>query len=231
MAFSVSGQSIKSASLAIMAALSLSACISMKAEDGRDGLPGTVPPPPPAPGAAVLKDWRGVVTPFDRDRYNRRAEAWQVALEEAARLGGSGDYASLGTLVDPAVAMRDPIPAVGSYRCRTIKLGSQGAYDGLGYVVYGWFACRIENSSEGLRLVKETGSQRVQGILYPEDSQHMVLLGTMALGSEARQVPYGIERDRDVISIVERIGSRRWRVVTPWPTAESKLDILELERL
>src|SRR5690606_34253457 len=45
----------------------------------------TVPPAPDAPVGAVLDDWRGVITASDRDRYQRRAAAWTLALEQASR--------------------------------------------------------------------------------------------------------------------------------------------------
>ena len=37
-----------------------------------------------------------------------------------------------------------------------------------------------------------------------------------------------IDRGRDLVGVLERIGERRWRLVTPWPAAESNLDLLEL---
>jgi hypothetical protein len=189
----------------------------------------TPPPPPPAPDmSAVLKDWRGVIVPADRDRYSRRAEAWSHALDQARRQPGSGDLASLGNLIDPAAALPNSEPPMGNYRCRTIKLGSQGGDDGLGYVVYGWFGCRIDRTPEGLRLTKLTGSQRPEGLLYPEDGRHMVFLGGMALASEHLPPAYGRQEARNLVGMVERIGEARWRLVLPWPRNESNLDILEL---
>jgi hypothetical protein len=41
----------------------------------------TPPPPPPPPpetgGQGVLRDWRGIVSATDRDRYARRDAAWR----------------------------------------------------------------------------------------------------------------------------------------------------------
>ena len=150
----------------------------------------TTPPPPPPPpagpsasGGAVLSDWRGVITAADRDRYQRRDAAWTLALQQAKRQPGSGDLASLGDLIDPGAARVSVTPPVGNYRCRTVKLGSQGGEQGLGYVVYGWFACRIEQTPAGLKFSKLTGSQRPSGLLFPENDRHMVFLGSMALAS------------------------------------------------
>ena len=201
----------------VLAAVLVSACAT------------TPPPPPPPPAEGVaLRDWRGFVTPADRDRYQRRTAAWRLALEQARRQPGSGDLASVGNLVDPDAAIAPVTPPVGNYRCRTVKLGSQGGEDGLGYVVYGWFACRIEATANGLKFVKRTGSQRPAGLLFPETSEHMILLGSMALASESAASTYGQRPDRDIIAILERIGEARWRLVIPWPQNESNLDLIEL---
>ncbi|MES2835306.1 MAG: DUF4893 domain-containing protein [Pseudomonadota bacterium] len=202
---------------ALLAGVALAACAS-------------APPPPPPPGETgpALRDWRGIVTSIDRDRYSRREAAWDLALQQARRQTGSGDLNSLGDLIDPDAAMRGVAPPPGAYRCRTVKLGSQGGEEGLGYVVYGWFACRIEQTPNGLKFAKETGSQRPSGLLFPEDDRHMVMLGSMALASEPPANSYGRLPDRDLVAVLERIGARRWRLVIPWPQNESNLDLIEL---
>jgi hypothetical protein len=205
--------------LAAALALAVTACAS------------TPPPPPPpgGPGAGpVLRDWRGIVTAFDRDRYERIDAAWSLALEQARRQRGSGDLGSLGELIDPDAARPGVTPPVGDYRCRTVKLGSQGGEGGLGYVVYGWFGCRIEQTPNGLKFVKLTGSQRPAGLLFPEDDRRMILLGSMSLASEPAANSYGARPDRDLVAVLERIGERRWRLVIPWPQNESNLDLIEL---
>ena len=203
----------------VVAALALVACAATPAP----------PPPPGAPGSGpVLRDWRGIVTAFDRDRYERMDAAWDLALEQARRQRGSGDLGGLGDLIDPSAQRPSVTPPVGDYRCRTVKLGSQGGEQGLGYVVYGWFACRIEQTPNGLKFVKLTGSQRPAGLLFPEDDRRMILLGSMALASEPAANSYGQRPDRDLIAALERIGERRWRLVIPWPQNESNLDLIEL---
>lgn len=203
-----------------LAALTVVACAS------------TPPPPPPPPpgtgGQAVLRDWRGIVTATDRDRYARRDAAWRLALEQARRQAGSGDLESVGDLIDPGAVRGGVTPPVGDYRCRTVKLGSQGGEAGLGYVVYGWFACRIEQTPRGLKFSKLTGSQRPSGLLFPETDRQMVMLGSMALSTEPAANSYGQRPDRDLIAVLERIGPGRWRLVLPWPQYESNLDLIEL---
>ncbi len=190
----------------------------------------TPPPPPPPPGGptAALRDWRSIVTASDRDRYTRRDTAWRLALEQARRQRGSGDLSSLGTLIEPGAARRDVAPPPGDYRCRTVKLGSQGGDAGLGYVVYDWFDCRIEQTPRGLKFSKTTGSQRPSGLLFPEDDRQMVMLGSLALAAEPPANSYGQRPDRDIVAVLERIGDARWRLVIPWPQAESNLDLIEL---
>lgn len=201
------------------AALSVAACASTPA-----------PPPPPqtGPGGAVLRDWRSIITVADRDRYQRRDAAWSLALQQARRQTGSGDLRSLGDLIVPDADRPSVTPPAGDYRCRTVKLGSQGGEDGLGYVVYGWFACRIEQTPNGLKFTKTTGSQRPAGLFFPENDRHMVMLGSMALASEPAANSYGQRPDRDLVAVLERIGERRWRLVIPWPQNESNLDLIEL---
>lgn len=196
----------------------------------------TPPPPPPPPssspgapgGPVVLSDWRASITAFDRDRYERRDAAWALALEQARRQRGSGDLRALGDLTDPGAARPSVTPPVGDYRCRTVKLGSQLGDEGLGYVVYGWFACRIEETPRGLKLTKVTGSQRPSGLLFPENDRQMIMLGSMALASEPPANSYGLKPERDLVAVLERIGERRWRLAIPWPQNESNLDLIEL---
>ncbi|GAA0642821.1 DUF4893 domain-containing protein [Brevundimonas lenta] len=208
-----------------VAAAVLAACASTP--------PPPPPPPPPiaTPGGStegVLRDWRSIITRFDRDRYNRRDAAWTLALQQARRQPGSGDLRPLGDLIVPGAQRPLVTPPPGDYRCRTVKLGSQGGEEGLGYVVYGWFACRIEQTPNGLKFTKLTGSQRPSGLLFPENERQMVMLGSMALASEPAANSYGQRPDRDLVAVLERIGERRWRLVIPWPQNESNLDLIEL---
>jgi len=211
-----------------LAAAALAACATTPPPPPPPPAPPPVPPAPEAPVGVVLDDWRGVITPADRDRYQRRAAAWTLALEQARRQLGSGDLTALGALIDPDAGRPGVAPPPGAYRCRTVKLGSQGDEGGLGYVVYGWFACRIEQTPAGLKLVKRTGSQRPAGLLFPENDREMVFLGSMALASEPTARSYGQRPERDMVGVLERVGEARWRLVTPWPATESNLDLLEL---
>ena len=80
----------------------------------------------------------------------------------------------------------------------------------------------------GLKLTKLTGSQRPAGLLFPENDQQMVFLGSMSLVNEPAANSYGQKPGRDMVGVFERVGETRWRLVIPWPHAESNLDLLEL---
>lgn len=187
------------------------------------------PPPPPPPSGQVQLDWQAAIQEADRDRLVRLDDAWQKALDQAIRAGHEPELRALGNLPDPDTALRDPLPPVGNYRCRTIKLGVRGGGPGLAYVAYGWFGCKVERTPRGsLKLSKTTGSQRQTGLMFPDSERRGVFLGAMALGDEPPARAYGLNVDRDVVGVIERIGPARWRLVQPWPRYESNLDLLEI---
>lgn len=144
----------------------------------------------------------------------------------------AAEVEALGPLVDPNAGQAGRLqPPPGTYRCRSIKLGSNGP-GGSGYLEYPFFRCTIELTPGGdLVLTKTTGSQRTRGLLYPDTDRRLVFVGAQAWGSEETGWPaYGQMPERDQIGVFERIGSDRWRLVLPWPKQESKLEILELTR-
>lgn len=183
-----------------------------------------------APALAASGDWRADAKRADVRRLERLDEAWAQALAEARRDGHGRELRALGALADPRVSLARPQPAPGTYRCRTIKLGSQGAA-GLSYVAYGWFRCRVELTPGGdLILEKTTGSQRQAGNLYPDASKRLVFLGAVAWGTGEGRAQYGRSPERDQVGVFERVGANQYRLAMPWPQQESKLDILELRR-
>ena len=171
--------------------------------------------------------WRDVATERDRERLREWRSTWIEALRDARAAGHGDEIAGEGVLLHPDAARLRPAPPVGDYRCRVIKVGGQG--DLLDYVAYPEFRCRIRPERGGrLSFVKLTGSQRPIGMIYPDATRRMVFLGTLQLGDERRSLRYGVDPERDMAGIVERIGERRWRLVFPRPTFESIVDVLEL---
>ena len=212
----------------------------------RPPVPTPVESPPPAPPPVQAEaeeigtdDWSRLAASDDRDRLARLPAAWELALVEA-RKAHDREVERLGAVADPNAGLPRPHPGPGLYRCRTIKLGDmQPGPHSLGYAAYPWFRCRIELTPGGdLLLAKQTGSQRVTGQLYPErdslgrDTRRLVFLGAQAWGSDEASAPaYGDDPERDQIGVLERIGPDRYRLALPWPRQESKLDLLELERV
>lgn len=182
--------------------------------------------PTTAPEAPPGQSWRAVASADDRRRVRDWREAWVDGLAQASASGHAGEIAAEGVLLDPDAALDEPVPPPGDYACRTIKLGSQSGM--LAYVAYQPFRCRIRADGESLIFAKLTGSQRPIGRLYADHDRRMVFLGTMQLGDERRAYQYGIDADRDMIGMVERIGERRWRLVIPSPRFESLTDAIEL---
>jgi len=188
----------------------------------------TPAPTPPAPEPQATDKWRDYAKPADVDRLSRLTGAWGSSLAKARDTGHGAELARLGALVDPkAATLANPHPGPGAYRCRTVKLGG-----GVGFVTYPWFKCEIELTPGGdLILRKLTGSQRQEGMFYPDTDRRLVYLGGQAWGAdEARASRYGDVVQRDQIGVLERIGDQRWRLAMPWSRTESDLDLLELAR-
>lgn len=178
-------------------------------------------PPDPIPTA-----WQDVITSADKDRLARTADAWATALAEARKAGFTADIEAEGALLDPAIALPRPAPPPGPYLCRVVKLGIQGK--SRAFATYKPFACYIEAEGALLTIVKQSGSQRPAGRLWPDTDTRLVFLGAMERDQERAPPAYAADADRDLAGYVERVAPFRWRLVVPWPKLDSKLDVLEL---
>ena len=180
-----------------------------------------------APALAAPPAWREAATPSDRDRLSRLSQAWSTALAQVGRSSQASELRRYGVLLSPGGRLPNPEPPPGSYRCRTIKVGSQ--FGGPVIIPYASFRCRVSLSPGGdLKLEKVTGSQRQVGFLYPDTTSRLVFLGSLALGTEQGAPAYGSDPERDQAGVFERIGSRRYRLALPFPKTESVLDVIEL---
>jgi hypothetical protein len=175
---------------------------------------------------AQAEQWRAVATEQDRQRLRGWRQAWVEGLR-AARVSNGAEVRREGVLLEPDAAQLDPEPAAGDYRCRTLKLGNAGG-NGLNWVAYPEFRCRISRHLAGLRFDKIGGSQRPGGYLHPAGPRRMIFLGSMQLGDERHVLPYGNDPRRDMAGILERVAERRWRLVFPRPAYESVIDVIEL---
>ena len=172
--------------------------------------------------------WRFIATENDRERLREWRSAWTEGLAKAAAAGHNEMLGQEGALLDPDAALPWQTLPPGDYRCRTIKVGgkTKGMLD---YVAYPAFQCRIQPDSNGrLTFAKLTGSQRPMGLILPYTGERMVFLGTLQLGDETRSLQYGVDRDRDMAGLLEKIGDNRWRLVFPYPHFESTIDVMEL---
>lgn len=181
----------------------------------------------PAAAVPATASWRGVATDFDRERMRKWRTAWVRAVSEARSGGFAADVEREGLLLEPDAALKGAMPPAGDYRCRVVKIGSQGE-GGLDYVAYPFFDCRISAGAGAMDFVKLTGSQRPVGRLFADSDRRLVFLGTLQLGDEQGTLRYGHDRDRDMIGLFERFGDRRWRLAFPYPAFESTLDVIEL---
>lgn len=197
------------------------------------GEPADAPTPPPAEGEqGGTSDWRQIVSAADAGNLGRLDQAWRLGRAEAEDKGFASEVEALGPLVDPMAGQAGRLqPSPGTYRCRTIKLGSKPGST-LAYVAYPFFRCSVELTPGGdLILTKTTGSQRTRGLLYPDTDNRLIFVGAQAWGDDETGFPtYGQKNERDQVGVFERIGPERWRMVIPWPRLESKLEILELVR-
>jgi hypothetical protein len=180
------------------------------------------------PRGERARTWRETATDDDRRRLRLWRDSFVEALSEARAAGHADEIAREGALLDPDSALAGARLPVGDYRCRTLKLGSQGE-GGLTYTPYPAFRCRVGPGADGrMHFTKLSGSQRPVGRLYEEHDRRQIFLGTMQLGDEARALRYGRDPELNMAGIVERIGERRWRIVFPYPHFESTLDVIEL---
>ena len=180
-------------------------------------------------------DWRAVATVEDRQRLREWRDAWVKALAEArADPAGAAVLSADPALFNPDQVIRGEMLKPGAYRCRTYRLGGNGAERLAGtapppraLLSGGWTACRVEGEGPKRQFATD-GVQRASGVLFDSTDSRTIFLGTLALGDEARPMPYGRDLRRDMAGFVERIGEARWRLVLPFPGFQSTLDVMEI---
>jgi hypothetical protein len=190
-------------------------------------LAGCVGTPTPIGRTAVPANWRAMATDADRVRLRGWRNAWTQALGKIQAAGKSGELTPNGALFIPDRALGKAMPPPGDYRCRVYKLGANGTAMAE-FTAYPPFTCRVAREGDVSSLAKLTGSQRPVGLLFPDGDGRAAFLGTLVLGDETSPLQYGQDSTRDMAGFVERIGDKRWRLVLPYPTFESVLDVVEL---
>ena len=179
-------------------------------------------------GASTAQDIR----PADLDRLAAFDEFFGMAVRDALAEGAPNDVAILlEALSGPA----GPLAPEGEWNCRTIKMGNL-----LPLVVYSNFRCRIEPDDHmTYRLVKLTGSQRLEGTIY-DGGAEALFLGVGHVGDApdlfyhqfppTDQTPIGANQTTPDVGLFEQMGPNRARLMFPAPILESEFDILYLTR-
>ncbi len=181
-----------------------------------------------APPQTKTDVWLDVASSEDANRIQRVATAWTDGLAEARRAGSGNDIKAEGRLLDANAGLPKPEPTPGSYSCRMIRLGRERSR-GPAFQKFKPFFCYIDIEGGLFTIVKQTGSQRPAGRLWADDnSDRLIFLGTLALGSEEEARAYGEDPRRDMAGVFERIAPFQWRLVIPFTQSGARLDVFEL---
>lgn len=176
---------------------------------------------------SATPDWHAVATDDDQQRLRGWRDSWTKTVA-AVRAAGEGAKLDADTaLFDPDRALDQAAPLPGEYRCRWIKLGS-AAKNVAAFTAYPAEPCRIAAAGKLLRFRFLHGAQRPRGVIFPDEPDRDVFLGTLELSDETRALEYGRDEKRDMAGYVARIGDRRWRLTLPQPHFESLFDVIEL---
>ncbi|HLZ79664.1 MAG TPA: DUF4893 domain-containing protein [Sphingomonas sp.] len=172
-------------------------------------------------------DWHNIITDPDHVRLRNWRRAFVDSLAAVRASGQGAQIDAEGSLLDPDAGIDDAMPPVGFYRCRVLKLGAKG--DGRSnFVAIPAHRCQVRPSNDLFKLVVLDGVQRPSGRLYADGPSRVVFLGTMILSDEMKPIGYGRDADRDMVGAMQHISAQRWRLLLPYPTWESNMDVMEL---
>jgi hypothetical protein len=172
-------------------------------------------------------DWHAVATDDDQQRLRGWRDSWTKATDAVRAAGEGGKLDADQFLFDPDRALATAAPPPGDYHCRWIKLGSARA-GVAAFTAYPAEPCRISVAGKLLRFRMRDGAQRPRGLIFPDEPNRGVFLGTLELSDETRPLDYARDAKRDMAGYVERIGDARWRLILPQPHFESLFDVIEL---
>jgi hypothetical protein len=173
------------------------------------------------------RDWRALVSAADADRIMRVGAAWTAGLDAARAARLTRRVAAEGPLLDPAAALPRAVPPPGSYRCRVLRLGARGRGARALSASPPYF-CHVGVDGPSLSFTQQTGPERPAGYIYEETETRAVFVGAFARGREDTPPAYGDDPGRDIVGIVERVGSHLYRLTFPWPPGGPPLVVIEL---
>jgi hypothetical protein len=183
-----------------------------------------------AHAAGRNEGWREQISAHDSDRLANLEDSRQHAVAEAEHGNGSGDVRAIRETLSPPGHEVPARALYGNWRCRQIKLG--GMTD---YAVFSWFPCRITKANGGIRFEK-LGTQRMAGMLYPENGMWVYLGAQSARGEPLHAYSGGgasvggAANIDDQVGVLVGIGNNRLRIDLPAPAVESDFDSIELVR-
>jgi hypothetical protein len=189
--------------------------------------PGPVRQPVQVEVEQETRAWTRTITPEHLERLEAIDQAWAGALAAGRTAGFARRIRSEGALLEPSAGQAWGAPSPGSYRCRRIRLGTQGRQRGL--AASGPFFCHIGDEGEKLSLTQQTGPERPGGYLWEDGGRRMVFIGAVSRGREDVPPAYAQAPERDVVGLFERIGTFRYRLVMPRDAGV--LDVIELTAL
>lgn len=167
------------------------------------------------------------VSQADRERLNSLSVSRTLGLAAALKGDNNAEQALIGGLFDrPFVPLGEAKRLIGSYKCRTIKIGG-----GLPFVVYGWFSCEISAEEAALVIRKTSGSQRFMGVLVPAGEGY-AYKGALSYGYESVSKLYGEDPERNQVGCLSATGDGPDHLVLemPAPHFESVHDVIEMVR-
>ena len=179
----------------------------------------------------ALAGWQDYASPADIDRLEQLPQIRAAALADAEHGKANGDARVLGRVMRPEGHAINANDLVGHWRCRQIKLGRMASY-----LVYDrWFDCNIRALSNGLMLEKSGGSQRLAGLLFP-DNGAWIYVGASRVRGEPRHNYSGASpalgaqvTPDDQVGLLTGIGDNHLRLEIP-AVQESLLDVVEFTR-
>jgi hypothetical protein len=172
----------------------------------------------------VPLEWRSVASAADADRIGALDQQWTLAWEEAKPRFATA-LAREGDLLRADAALERVMPPPGRYSCRVVRLGGAPAS---AFQPFNSQFCFIGVDEELTTFVKETGTQRPAGRLWPDGDRRLIFLGTDAGPGTAPASPYGDDPKRNLTGVMERVGPFRWRLVLMAATPGVRLDVIEL---
>jgi hypothetical protein len=179
--------------------------------------------------SAAHAGWRDSATPYDVKRLSLLQESRARGLAESQ---SGRDAALIGSVLARPAGSTSIESLAGTWRCRTIKLGGMTPD-----VVYSWFKCRVSERRGGWFFEKYSGSQHVQGMLYPHESGGYVFLGASSVKGEPAHRYSGSGASAgapatpdDAIGLLVSTGRSSARVEFPYPVQESVFDVIEMKR-